>query len=637
MVCTPTRVQQLFQIYENNDYLNLPSFVTSDTVLQIYHVFYDFTLRTVEQEALTPALKRLTEGMLAEAMATWKQASDAKLQSAALKNVAYFGVAARLLGLPSRVPDAAAAMVRAEVVRIQQHRGFAVGAIFPYKLDYSQFVPRGHYTRTEALRRFFYAMAWYGIAPFALRYRDGDRETRADEPIRQGLLLVRSLYQARLQEQWATIYEPTAFYVGAADDLTPAEWKAISDRVFGPNPPIAAFADRTRFEAFVAAVRAARPARIQGRVVLQDRVPAPDVQLRFMGQRYLADSEILQRLTWPMTRTSRGRAAPSGLDVMAVLGSARAVAIEDAYPRIYNTDRWPGFIPERTKLTYEFAQLPPKTWTSNLYWSWLHALRALLEPAPAGSPSFMRTVAWQDKSLQTALASWTELRHDTILYGKQEAVECGGGEEPPFVKGYVEPNVRLYDRLLQLTRQSREGLSRRRLLSSRLQDRFEQFEDLLTLLKRLSEKELRGEKLTRQEYEEIRYIGGKLEQLTLSVISGSPAHWNLVSQTDRDMAVVADVHTDRYSGKALHEGVGHPYEILVIVPVEGKLSLTRGAAFSYYEFKHPASDRLTDEKWQALLKAGKAPDPPVWVKSFLVPGPSRRLRSKELEVYSSGC
>ena len=32
-----------------------------------------------------------------------------------------------------------------------------------------------------------------------------------------------------------------------------------------------------------------------------------------------------------------------------------------------------------------------------------------------------------------------------------------------------------------------------------------------------------------------------------------------------------------------------------IVPVEGKLVLTRGAVFSYYEFIHPAADRLTDE------------------------------------------
>ena len=80
---------------------------------------------------------------------------------------------------------------------------------------------------------------------------------RADEQIRQGLLLVRSLYHARLQDTWETIYEPTAFYVGAADDLTPADWKKISDDIFGKDPPPDAFADSARLDSFVAAVKSA--------------------------------------------------------------------------------------------------------------------------------------------------------------------------------------------------------------------------------------------------------------------------------------------------------------------------------------------------------------------------------------------
>jgi hypothetical protein len=635
-VCVPTRAEQLFYIYENNDYLNLPSFVTVDTVLQVYHIFYDFTLRTVEAEALSPALKRLTEGMLQASVETWQQAQDPKLKAAALKNVAYFGVAAHALALSRKLPPEADAMVRRERALMDAHASFTTGAIFPYRIDYSQFIPRGHYTRSDALKQFFRAMMWYGLAPFAPRYQSGGTLVRADEPVRQGLLLVQALYRTGLDEEWARVYEPTAFYVGAADDLTPAEWKAISDRVFGKEAPPTAFTDSARFEAFVAALDQARPARIRHRVVLQDQVADPAVQLRFMGQRYLPDSEVLQRLSEPTESGTSGRPFPSGLDVMAVLGSARAAGIADAHPEIYNAGKWSEYLPERARLAGEFARLPAETWTSNLYWSWLHALQALLEPVPEGFPSFMRNEAWQEKSLHTAQASWAELRHDTILYGKQSAVECGNGEQP-FVKGYVEPNVVLYSRLLQLTRQSREGLDRRRLLSDRLKDRFEQFEDMLALLKTISEKELRGEKLTEQEYEEIRYFGGKLEYLTLSVMSGSPSHWELVSETDRNMAVVADVHTDALSGRVLEEGVGHAYELLAIVPIEGRPTLTRGAVFSYYEFKHPMGDRLTDEKWQGLLKDGRAPDPPVWVKSFLAPGTPRRLKSSELEVYTSGC
>jgi hypothetical protein len=63
----------------------------------------------------------------------------------------------------------------------------------------------------------------------------------------------------------------------------------------------------------------------------------------------------------------------------------------------------------------------------------------------------------------------------------------------------------------------------------------------------------------------------------------------------------------------------------VIAPVEGRLVLTRGAAFSYYEFQQPIADRLTDEKWQALVNSGRAPDVPVWVKTFFVSGKARRI------------
>lgn len=624
-VCTPTSYHQLFHVYENNEYQDLPSFVTTDTVLQLYHIFYDYTLRSVESEALTPLLIQLTEGMLADSLKLQKETSDPNLQKAALKNVAFFGVAARALGRTPALPPEAARMAQAEQALIAKHEGFQKGAIFPYKIDYSQFVPRGHYTRTEKLKRFFTTMMWYGLVPFALKYGGPNGEQRADEQIRQGLLLTRSLYRTKLNDAWERIYEPTAFYVGTADDLTPAECQETSDETFGKDAPLTAYADNQKFDAFVEAAQKRQKARIKAEITLQTDMPDPAVQLRVMGQRYIPDSEILQRLSQPIERPF-----PSGMDVMAVLGSTQARTLIEENPKVFDTERWTEYGEERDKLIKEFAEVTEETWTSNLYWSWLHTLKALYEPVPEGYPSFMRNTAWQDKSVHTALGSWAELRHDTILYGKQSAVECGDGEDPPKVYGYVEPNVLFYDRLLALTHKSREGLTKRKLLSDKLKDRFENFEDLLTFLKTASEKELRNEDLTAEEYEQIRHIGGQIEYMTLSVAEG-----DILSETDKNMAVIADVHTG--APKVLEAGVGHAHEILVIVPVKGKLTLTRGAVFSYYEFTHPMNDRLTDEKWQAILKAGKAPKPPTWTRSFLTSPRPAGKKEDQLEVYGSGC
>jgi hypothetical protein len=611
-----TKSKQLFHIYEDNDYKNIPSFVTTDAILHLYHIFYDFTLRAVEEKTLTPVLQRLTEGMLDDSIATWKEANDPQLKQAALKNVVYFAVATRLLGLQKEIPPEASNMLAQELALINDHEGFKIGAVFPYTIDYSQFVPRGHYTRSEVLQKYFRTMMWYGLVPFALSTNEG----RADETIRQSLLLVRSLYRAKLSADWETVYEPTSFFVGASDDVTPAEWKALMENVFGADLQLKDLADAAKVETFFVAAQKLRPPRIQFRTRIQPnqpQFPDPSVQLRLMGQRYIPDSEILQRLSVPVERVF-----PTGLDVMAVIGSPRALEILDTNAQIYNQKNWGGYQPERAKLIEEFSQVKTEKWTSNLYWSWLNTLRALLEPAPQGYPSFMRNVAWADKSLHTALGSWAELRHDTILYGKQSGAEQGDGSEPAPYKGYVEPNVVFWDRLLRLTQQSREGLTSRNLLPDELTDKFQQFEELLATLKGISEKELRSERLTEDEYETIRHIGGTLEYMTLSVMTGNPDTWEMVNETDKDMAVVADVHTG--GDRALEEAVGHANEILVIVPVEGRLVLTRGALFSYYEFQQPAADRLTDEKWQARINAGRAPEPPVWTKTFLAPAQTRR-------------
>ena len=45
----------------------------------------------------------------------------------------------------------------------------------------------------------------------------------------------------------------------------------------------------------------------------------------------------------------------------------------------------------------------------------------------------------------------------------------------------------------------------------------------------------------------------------------------------------------------------------------------------YQKFVQDYFKRLTDEKWQAKINAGRAPAAPVWTKSFLIPTMPRRI------------
>jgi hypothetical protein len=296
---------------------------------------------------------------------------------------------------------------------------------------------------------------------------------------------------------------------------------------------------------------------------------------------------------------------------MGVLGSERAL---EHLTNIYGEDKkWDKYMTKFNQLKGSFSKLSQDTWNKNMYYGWLWTLKSLLTPFGDGYPSFMTNSAWEDKSLSTAQGSWSELRHNTILYGKGSSAECGDGGEPP--KGYVEPNVELYQRLLWLTEYTEYILKSEGVMAESIKQPIEEFKDLLKRLTNDSILELKNQELSSGEYWNIVFYGGKLERLTLR-FAGEGTSWSdaIKSEIDRNMANIADVHT--FGSTYLEVGVGSADRIYVVVPINGKLYLTSGAVFSYYEFTN--NSRLTDEEWQKLIKNNKQPSQPEWVNNFKV-------------------
>lgn len=608
----PSDDQALYWIYGRNDYQNIPSLITTDNILQIGHIFFDSTLRSIESRRLLPDLKLLTTAMLKQAIARRQALESGPLAEAANRNVAYFGVADRLVGNNSALPPSAKSLVDRELALIESHAGFKDSAIFPYDLDYSQFIVRGHYTKSDNLKRYFRGMMWYGLVPFAVERLVNGKPVPATETVQQALLLVRDLADSKAQPRWDRIYGTTTLYAGKSNNLTPAQWSAIANRVFGVGHGVASYTNKAKISQFVAEAKKVGPPMIVAK--RQQGNPPGSTQFRFMGQRAIPDSRILQELSEPDLRPF-----PSPLDIFSVMGNSRATQILDASPDRYNPKGWKDYKPTRAKLTGEIQRVDRAGWSRDLYWSWLDTLRTLAG-TPARYPKFMKSPAWQDKSLYSALASWAELRHDTILYGLQSVAEMGSGDEepPPMVKGYVEPNVALYSRTKSFVQQLATGLKSRGYLVPEVADQVAGFQDLLSFLIKVSDKELAGQRLTTAEYKRIRYLEGDLESLhnQIQVIASGVRQ---LSQDDLDIALVADVHTAY--GAALEVAVGRADHIFAVVPIEGKQVLTRGTAFSYYEFLRPVSDRMTDEAWKKQLSEGEAPPRSAWIGSFFVPKP----------------
>ena len=137
---------------------------------------------------------------------------------------------------------------------------------------------------------------------------------------------------------------------------------------------------------------------------------------------------------------------------------------------------------------------------------------------------------------------------------------------------------------------------------------------MLSRLEEISRKELNGKDRTEEEYRIIWNMGQTLAGLT----QFPPDIMDkITSGTDKQMDVIADVHTDLNSSQVLEEGVGSPFNIYVLIENGTERRLHRGAVFSCYEFKWPLDERLTDEAWQEMEKAGKRPAMPSWTSSFI--------------------
>lgn len=634
-VVNPVKDEQLFYIYEKNEYKKVPSFVTTDSVLQVYHIFYDYSLRVLEQEKLLGFVEELTESMLGKSIFLFYKITDEEIKKAQLKNIAYFGVTSLCLekNLPDDMPEEAKKMALAEYELIKGQNGFEKSKIFPYMLDYSQYKPRGHYTRNHDFERYFKAMMWYGQAPFPLyKFDNGGNKERNIEQTVQALLITYSVFLDSNKTEditlWENIYDPTVFYVGNADDLNIYHYKDLLIKVYGEKPDINGLSDEDKLDKLYSEAEKLPEPKIKAKYTAVDTPVGK--QFRLMGQRYIPDSEIIQELVEPINRP-----IPSGLDVMGVLGSDRAydIQINDHHEDKYSAN----YIDTFNKLKEEFSKLSAEKWRSNMYYGWLWTLKGLLKDFGEGYPSFMTNEAWTDKSLSTALGSWAELKHDTVLYGKQSGVECGGGEEPPQVKGYVEPNIEVYEKLLWLTKYSRANLKEREILVESMESKMQRFEDLLQFLINCSVKELKNEELSSEEYYQLLVYGGLLEYLTSSFAGDGMRWFEITSETDKNMAVIADIHTiapnDFSPGGYFEVGVGPAYEIYVVVPIGEELYLTRGAVFSYFEFD--SKNRLTDEEWQRAIKENVMPKQPDWMDSFIEGG--KEELPTPANPYSTGC
>jgi len=611
---------------------NQPVFVSAGIPLHLLHIFFDQILQQVEEDRLS-----------ADAALLCRTLHQANVDRGCSLGAAWFAVPAALLDPDFEADPSVAEEVEAELALISAHEGFAESPVLGYREDYSQYVPRGHYTASPRLERYFRAMMWLGRTTMLLNGGEphGPEATYIvpeDVAIAMTAVALQTVSDLGtlapegepLMDVWRRIYEVTAFFAGFADDLSVPEYAAAAREVAGAETDL----DRVWTPEFHEAFRRLVNEEFAGPSIYGGTgglVSMPDAQggfdpgdlaeafskttgFRFLGQRYTPDGEILGKLVFPAVGadpSGRQRFMPTGLDVAAAFGCTAAIGILERQGDF----EYANYGDTLASMTAMIDSYTPADWHATLYMSWLHGLRLLAAERGDGYPDFMRTDAWATHTLSDFLASWAMLRHDTILYAKQSyTMEAGcapGYEEPVPSAGFVEPVPEVFAELSATLQMARRGLESYRLMDDALSSRFDSAMNVMSRLQGIAERELSGRALSTEDADFLKGFSTWLE---------SAIAWDGETEEGLETTLIADVHTDQNSSSVLEVASG-PLDwcIVAYMRPDGVAEVAIGPVLSCYEFSWPMSDRLTDEAWREMLDGAGEVARPSWTDAFVEP------------------
>src|ERR1043166_6356096 len=152
--------EMFYRIYKRD----LPVLITSDAILHAWHRSYDALLEEVETSMLIPALDEMLTAMALQVPKENQQFGDGLFKDS-VPDADYFIAVARSLLAGQLVPSALGqdakvkkTLEACDALQLQKFELFG-----SYRAtDFSQFKPRGHYEKSEELKRYFKSMMWLG-------------------------------------------------------------------------------------------------------------------------------------------------------------------------------------------------------------------------------------------------------------------------------------------------------------------------------------------------------------------------------------------------------------------------------------------------------------------------------------------
>ncbi|WP_437828560.1 DUF3160 domain-containing protein [Sorangium sp. So ce1153] len=615
--------------YESIYALDLPLYVSADSILYAVHRSYDAILKAVELASLAPELTRMLEEMRARLAA----GAGSELGDEARADADLFTAVALALLTEERVAPvagASAATIDELVAGARAHQGMAEVSLFGADrlMDFSQFEPRGHYTDEPELERYFRSMMWLGRVDFRFLETQPDGTQRFQRRQLEGAYALRALAEAKTLDRYTRIDDAIQAFVGESDYMTlPGLDALLKDLDLGDAAGLAGVPDDRIAEVIVKKGHGTQ--RISSHIMInglgKGTLPLSS-SFAMLGQRYVVDSHVFSNVVYDRVQGGAvKRMMPNPLDVgFAALGNDQAGLLLGSELGQFR------YAPDLHMMRVLVDAHPADFWSKNLYNRWLVALREL-SPARAladteGLPEVAKTEAWGRRLLNTQLASWAELRHDTLLYAKQSYT---GGATCEFPDAYVDPYPAFYARIAELAEHGGKvvetlDLSSAPWLAEAVPAYFTRLHHVATTLGEMATNERAGLPLTQEHLDFIN------QSVKIQMGCGSPEgaegwyaelFFNVIEGVTQD-PTIADVHTQPTDevgspvGRVLHVGTGLPRLMVVTADPCGTPRAFVGLASSYFEKITEDFARMTDEEWAGAIRVTR-PDDVAWMKDLV--------------------
>ena len=501
-----------------------PALISTDIVLAYTFDAQRAALSLSEQAYTDAYLRMMVEEMLAETSSIWETYAEggtagiepetAPYLVAAHRNLAFFGVAARLLSLPAPLPPEVEETVAAELALIEAGETF-VSPLINRTVDYSRMA-----TADAGLSR---AKMWLET-DFLLWDRLNLAEVRIAAAQIEQLL---TIWESGNGDTWQNLFAFFAYQQGEGS-VSIGEWQNIEEGSQTLEQFAAALVNLEQSDFPLLPSGPGRSAMIF-EATSYNRVGP-----------YQGDGQSLPK-TGVITEFGVVRAAPHPFDVALAFGSGSAregLTLSGDIQYANYESQIGSFQPELSR----FSGRVPTT----LEDGHLLALLGLALPADPTTPPFMRSAAWPSRQLDQWQTGF--LLSHAVRRSEQGFTAAPLSFQPTEL--YLAPHPHLYATLATQTRQIATGLATTNRLNQATLDQLLGLEQTLLFLKSVAEKGIETVPLSPQERDRLGSFLSEAGALTppssieifTNTVTGEPIHY---TRGGVDLLVIYTLLNDR--------------------------------------------------------------------------------------------